>query len=186
MSLFFNLPHLCGLGGDAIIIKKNKGEISIINGTGKTGTYQNRISYEEKGLSTIPKRGIYCTMVYGAPYAFETLVKEADVDLVRMIETLIKNDFDKGFINIPCFEFLFKKAKLEFSQATKLKEWGELFYGGKHVNNSFINMMKRVSQVGFNDFYKGRLANEVYNQIDRYDNRLYSESDFTHFSPKLQ
>ncbi|WP_118985057.1 gamma-glutamyltransferase [Photorhabdus sp. CRCIA-P01] len=183
MSLFFNLPHLCGLGGDAIIMERNNGEISAINGTGKTGTYQNAISYESKGLKRIPRRGIYSTMIYGAPYAFDMLARKRNVDLKRITETLITDDFNRGFIKIPQIKKLLNKAELELSETTEMNEWRMLLNGEKHINHSFIDMMRRVSTAGFLDLYKGKLGDEVYTQLAKYDNRLYSESDFLNFIP---
>ncbi|CDL83212.1 gamma-glutamyltransferase [Xenorhabdus szentirmaii] len=183
ISLFFNLPHLCGLGGDAIIIKKNKGRISIINGTGKTGKYQNRESYQEKGLDAIPRRGVYSTMVYGAPYAFDTLVKEENIDLVRIVEGLNRDDFNKGFIKLPGLESLFDKAKSEFSPMTTISEWERLFAGEQRINHSLIHTIKRISQVGFMDLYTGKLGDEVYHQLAKYDKGLYDESDYIDFQP---
>ncbi|MBA0018498.1 gamma-glutamyltransferase [Xenorhabdus nematophila] len=157
--------------------------MSVINGTGKTGKYQSREHYENKGLYTIPRRGIYSTMVYGAPYAFNTLIKEEDIDLVKLITTLKRDDFDKGFITLPSFKSLFDKAKLEFSKMTTIKEWEQLFSGEKRMNHSFINTMKRISQTGFMDLYAGKLGDEVHHQLGKYDHHLYDESDFINFQP---
>lgn len=41
LSLTFNLPHLCGLGGDAIIMQSRQGQIDMLNGTGKTARNQH-------------------------------------------------------------------------------------------------------------------------------------------------
>jgi gamma-glutamyltranspeptidase len=154
-----------------------------INGTGKTGKYQNRESYENKGLNLVPRRGIYSTMVYGAPYAFDTLAREGNIDLVKIIGSLIKDDFHKGFIKLSDFQNIFDKAKLEFSQATKMTEWERLFSGKENINQSFINTMQRISQAGFIDCYIGELGDAVYSQLVKYDKNLYDESDFINFQP---
>lgn len=55
LSLTYNLPHLCGLGGDAIIMQSRPNALNIFNGTGVTGTHQHYDNYLYKGLESIPR-----------------------------------------------------------------------------------------------------------------------------------
>jgi gamma-glutamyltranspeptidase len=183
ISLFHNLPHLCGLGGDAIIMEKTDGNIKIINGTGKTGFFQNELEYKSKGLFRIPRRGVYSTMVYGAPYAFDAFVKENNIDIQRVINEVIENDYQFGFINLPEFKKIFDKAKNEMTNQTYLDDWGQVIYGQNSINTSLVQSMQRISKHGFSDLYRGLLADKVFTQINKFDKRLYTEEDFTNFIP---
>ncbi|MFP1751088.1 gamma-glutamyltransferase [Lonsdalea quercina] len=183
ISLFHNLPHLCGLGGDAIIMEKVDGDIQVINGTGKTGTFQNELEYESKGLFKIPRRGVHSTMVYGAPYAFDSFIKKRNIDIQRVINEVVKNDYRFGFINLPEFKRIFDRAKLEITDQTNLDEWDNVIYGGNPINMSLIQTMVRISKCGFSDLYRGLLAEKTFDQVNKFDNKLYVEEDFTNFTP---
>jgi gamma-glutamyltranspeptidase len=98
LSLTYNLPHLCGLGGDAIIMQASPGNLEVFNGTGVTGTHQHHDNYLYKGLESIPRRGIYSTMVYGCPSAYERYTQLHDIDLNRVFKHLHEHDLKHGLI----------------------------------------------------------------------------------------
>ncbi|EBZ0493683.1 hypothetical protein D6445_23580 [Salmonella enterica subsp. enterica serovar Infantis] len=181
LSLFHNLPHLCGPGGDAIILQRINGKIESINGTGKTGFYQNKAEYKNKGLLSIPRRGIYSTMVYGAPHAFKSFTNMNDINLESIVSKILK--IDNGFINAPEIHLVLQKALTELSEFTKLSEWHDVLYQGAKINNSSLNTLSVIGKYGFEQFYTGDLASKTYTQINNLDNQLYKESDFTDFVP---
>lgn len=183
LSLFNSLPHLCGIGGDAIIMYKKNGQIAVINGTGKTGSYQNSESYLMKGMAQVPRRGVYSTMVYGAPYAFDRFHHEARIDVEKVVDAVINKDLAFGVVPGDELNMIYTKSFHERNAHTVLHEWGTVLRGFGRVNQSLVETMRHISRCGFMDMYAGALGNRVFKQICDHDAVLYAERDFTHFSP---
>jgi gamma-glutamyltranspeptidase len=183
LALQFNLPHLCGLGGDAMVIERIAGVISVINGTGKTASHQHAESYRSKGLQMVPRRGIYSTMVYGAPYAFARMAQQCSIDLPRMIGSLLSDEFARGFLCMPDMAAQFQKALQEMSPTTSLSTWRHLFSASQTAHAGLVITMKHIAVCGFTDLYRGEIAQAVLRQIRKHDAQLYEESDFSEFTP---
>lgn len=185
ISLTYNLPHLCGLGGDAIIIEKSSGNITFLNGTGKTGTHQHYESYKNKGLATVPRRGIYSTMVYGCPSAYDRFATTHNVELERIFKSLVDNDFANGIIRTPELAKSYSNAEKELHLTKNFKNWSNFFVDGGSVEECFVNTVKAIAANGFGSFYSGALGHKVYESIRRVDDKLYEEQEFSDFLPNI-
>lgn len=183
LSLFNSLPHLCGLGGDAIIMHKKNDQINVINGTGKTGSYQNTESYLTKGMNQVPRRGIYSAMIYGAPSAYERFNSDTNVDFAKVAHTAIHHDLMMGVTPSDELSKIYEKSLKERNDHTALYEWDTVLRHFGMLNQSLIKTIQRLSSAGFSDMYTGLLGSQVFRQINAIDSELYAECDFTRFTP---
>ena len=183
MSLTYNLPHLCGLGGDSIILEKYNGKFRSYNGTGKTGAYQNYDSYKSKGLTKIPRCGVYSTMVYGCPDAYDKFSKINNIDVHNLLFGMIMDDIEYGIIRLPSLIKSFINAKNEINSTTRFSDWSKFFSENCDPGELYKNTLRMISKDGFSSLYSGDLGGIIYSEINSADSNLYSEKDFLEFTP---
>jgi gamma-glutamyltranspeptidase len=183
LSLTHNLPHLCGFGGDAIIMHKNGSQFRTYNGTGKTGTHQHAQSYHAKQLSSVPRRGVYSTMVYGCPAAYQRFVQDNDINLERLTDQLIVNDLRHGVVRSPALMRTYENARREIDPTCGFKQWGSFLEGNERMSHGYEQTIRHLARNGFQSFYKGDLAAQVHASLSAADPDLYEARDFSDFTP---
>ena len=185
LSLTFNLPHLCGLGGDAIIMQSRQGHIEILNGTGKTAHNQHSEYYLTRGLTSIPRRGIYSTMVYGCPSAYDRYVNAHAIDINRTTHSLINHDLSHGLVATDSLSRTVINALNESTPSTRLSQWSHCFTHSHGFEPLHRHTLQALNREGFSSLYTGVLAEQVLNALASCDPSLYTASDFSDFEPNL-
>lgn len=183
LSLTYNLPHLCGLGGDAIIMQASPGNLEVFNGTGVTGTHQHHDNYLYKGLESIPRRGIYSTMVYGCPSAYERYTQLHDIDLNRVFKHLHEHDLKHGLITTESLLQAFYSSTKEPQIHTRFTQWTHCFTQRKDPEPFYRHALATLAREGFSSMYQGLLAEQVFDLLSRCDPHLYTAGDFADFVP---
>lgn len=183
LSLTFNLPHLCGLGGDAIIMQSRQGQIDILNGTGKTAHHQHPDSYLTRGLTSIPRRGIYSTMIYGCPSAYDRYANAHAVDINQITHSLIKQDVSHGLVATDSLSRTVINALNETTPSSRLSQWRHCFNHSHGFEPLHRHTLTALNREGFSSLYTGVLAEQVLNALSSCDPSLYCASDFSAFEP---
>lgn len=183
LSLSYNLPHLCGLGGDAIIIQKDAKGIRALNGTGKTGSGQCHDAYRAKGMSGPPRRGALSTMVYGCPYAYRELSDSNQIDLRRITRNLLRDDLAYGLSATATLEKAFRKASSELSMSSGFGRWQSYFQAGIDPRCRYADTLRTLARDGFRSLYNGSLGEQTHSALSAVDPDLYVPNDFSGFSP---
>ena len=185
LSLTFNLPHLCGLGGDAIIMQSRQGQFDLLNGTGKTAHNQHRQSYLTRGLTSIPRRGIYSTMIYGCPSAYDRYAHSHTIDINRVCHSLIKHDLSHGLVANDSLSRTVINALNETTPSTRFSQWSHCFTHAHGFESLHRHTLSAINREGFSSLYTGVLAEQVLNAMSSCDPSLYSASDFSAFEPNV-
>lgn len=185
LSLTFNLPHLCGLGGDAIIMQSRQGQIDMLNGTGKTAHNQYPESYLTRGLTSTPRRGIYSTMIYGCPSAYDRYVNAHTLDINQITHSLIKHDLSHGLVATDSLSRTVINALNETTPSTRLAQWSHCFTHTHGFEPLHRHTLDALNREGFSSLYTGVLAEQVYNALAACDPSLYTTYDFSDFEPNL-
>lgn len=183
LSMTFNLPHLCGLGGDAIIMQSRHHHLEVFNGTGKTAAHQHHASYLDKGMALIPRRGIYSTMVYGCPSAYDRYTQHHDIDLNRIVHHLLSHDLTHGLVASESLSRTFLSALNETSAQTRFSQWSHYFTHRHDVKARHQQTFSTLGREGFSSLYRGVLAEHVFDALSACDPSLYTADDFSDFTP---
>ena len=185
LSLTYNLPHLCGLGGDAIIMQSRPRSLELYNGTGKTGHQQHHDHYLANGLLSIPRRGIYSTMIYGCPSAYDRFARAHTLDIHRICEHLTQHDLSHGQVITDSLSRAVMTALNETSPSTRFAQWHHRLTQPQGLESLHRRTLSIVAREGFSSLYSGRLAEQVLDALSSCDPHLYAASDFSDFSPNL-
>ncbi|VVP87722.1 Glutathione hydrolase-like YwrD proenzyme [Pseudomonas fluorescens] len=184
-SAAFNLPHLCGLGGDAIILAQSPdGEIQSYNGMGITGSNQSIEYYRAYGFSAIPSRGLFSTMIYGAAYALQEFMDCNDLDLREVLRDLAA-DINKPIPVSPCTYGFINKYRKDIVAAPSFQNWRQVYLeASAEVKNSVPHASRLVSIIrreGLRTFYSGSIAHRFLDRVNSEAPGLFLPEDFESF-----
>ena len=183
VSLTYNLPHLCGLGGDAIIMQSTPHNLAIFNGTGRTGFHQHHDNYLHKGLVSIPRRGIYSTMIYGCPSAYDRYTRLHDIDLNGVFKHLHDNDLKHGVVASSSLIQAFDNSTKDSLRQTRFSQWYKYFIQQQDPAPFYRQTLATLAREGFASMYRGQLAAQVFDALSTCDPHLYTPEDFSDFTP---
>lgn len=162
LSSAFNLPYLCGLGGDAVIVgRTHGGNVFSFNGLGKSGSGQSLEHYRELGVEKVPFRGMLSTIVYGAPYAFDRFIKRANLGVSEVLDDLCL-DVAKPKLISPYARGYINKYRADLLRSRNFQRWQAVF-GVSSQSISCTEMPNKslvgiVRKEGLQTFYKGTIA----------------------------
>lgn len=185
-SSAFNLPHLCGLGGDAVILARSaSGCHRAFNGMGITGSNQSLEYYAERGHGRIPARGLFSTMVYGAAYAIKEFMDSSGVNLQEVMDDLAC-DVDKPLSVSPYLQGFINKYMDDLRGSTDFKNWKETFLKGRRdqvrSETQCRKLVDTIRREGLETFYSGSIAERIINFADSEAPGLFLSEDFERFS----
>ena len=183
LSLTYNLPHLCGLGGDAIIMHSRPHSLNIFNGTGVTGTHQHYDNYLYKGLESIPRRGLYSTMIYGCPSAYDRYTHLHDINLNRVFKHLCENDLKHGLLASDSLLRAFYNSTKDPQIQTRFFQWRNYFTQQQDPEPFYRHTLATLAREGFSSMYRGLLAEQIFDALSTCDPYLYTAGDFSDFVP---
>jgi gamma-glutamyltranspeptidase len=187
-SLHLNLPHMCGLGGDALIIFKRGFDqpVAVVNGTGRTGSGQSADRYRATGLDAVPRRGALSAMIGGATAALREFEKALDIDMSAIVDAL-RPDLEKPLPISGQSSRLIGSHKQELTGPHGMPAaWQAalgLQAGDRHHPAQHSDLFQRILREGFQSFYSGSIAEITLSALNRQHAELFVESDFVQFSP---
>jgi len=170
-SLAIHYPHMTGIGGDAFwLIYDPKGEISFIEASGYSGFNVDMDKY--KGLKNIPFRGkLAANSVAGAVSAWDLAFKKSknewkgklkESQLLEEAITSAKNGITVSASLSQTLEEKKDELKLD-------KYFADIYYpngktpkkGEKLLQNKLGKTLQTLGEKGFDDFYRGSLAQDI-------------------------
>ena len=92
-------PHMNGLGGDAFVLYRDgkSGKISVLNGSGRAGSFATPLLFHQRGLRSVPDTGMLSVTVPGAVRAWsDALHKFGTITFAAALEPAI-NYAENGF-----------------------------------------------------------------------------------------
>ncbi|WP_426528783.1 gamma-glutamyltransferase [Bradyrhizobium sp. McL0615] len=163
-------PHMTGLGGDAfwLIHDGASGEVRYLNGGGKAAAGATQSSFEKRGLSEIPLRGIVPATLT-VPGAVAGWIEAHDaygrLPLRRVLESAIGYASD-GFPvtgRVASFIEMARDDLVQDSRAAKLffPEGSAAPPGAKLTNANLARTLQSIADGGRSGFYEGPVATEM-------------------------
>jgi gamma-glutamyltranspeptidase/glutathione hydrolase len=163
-------PHMTGLGGDAfwLIHDGASGEVRYLNGGGKAAAGATLSSFEKRGLSEIPLRGVVPATLT-VPGAVASWIEAHDaygrLPLRRVLESAIGYAID-GFPvtgRVASFIEMMRDDLVQDSHAAKLffPEGLAAPPGAKLTNANLARTLQSIADGGWSGFYEGLAATEM-------------------------
>ncbi|MEM9825854.1 MAG: gamma-glutamyltransferase [Planctomycetota bacterium] len=162
-------PMSCGLGGDlfAIVHHQADGKRYGLNASGRSPASLTLKTFQQQNLKTIPLTGVLPWSVPGCVSGWQSLhEKFGSRDIKELLAPAI-DAAENGFVVTPIIAGYWKSAEptlREFEDASKVflvdgersPEAGEVFR-----NPPLARTLKRLADVGLDDFYRGRIARRL-------------------------
>ncbi len=180
-------PHMTGLGGDSFWVTFSKGEekVRVYNGSGRTGINLTREVYE--GQEAIPLRGIDSAItVPGMVDSWDAVLKEyGKLTLEEVLQPAIEYA-EKGFPLSP------DQHENTVKRADMLKDdedMARIFLPNQQIPNVYQRFiqtdlsrtLKKLAKFGRDDFYKGKLAEQIVSSLKDKGSRLTLEDFSNHY-----
>ncbi|MCY9695965.1 gamma-glutamyltransferase [Paenibacillus alginolyticus] len=182
-------PHMTGLGGDAFFLMHDAatGTFTGFNGSGKSASQATPDFYKDKGLNTIPQRGILSAItVPGMVDAWwQVWEKYGKLPWEKLLDPAIAYA-EKGFPISRNLLFWMRKDEAFIRASEQLSALymanGELLKeGDRLVQKDMAHTLRTIQCEGRDAFYKGTLMQTAIDSIQR-DGGLLQEDDFRTFS----
>lgn len=177
-------PHMTGLGGDSFWLAYNADEKKVrsYNGSGRSGSEMTRDKY--KGKESIPFRGIESVItVPGMVDSWDAILKEyGSMSLKEVLAPAIEYA-ENGFpLSNDQYENTVRSVELLKSD----KDMAAIFLPTGRIPNTFSKFvqhklgrtLRRLSEKGRDDFYKGELARRIISSIQEKGGFL-TDQDFS-------
>jgi len=177
-------PHNCSPGGDAfwLIFESKTGKLRALNGSGRSPYGATRSSFNERGLSRIPLRGILSVTVPGTVDSWCTVLEEhGGMKLSELLEPAI-HYAQNGFpVSEKLSEAIRDNASILsanqyaakiFLRGGKVPEPGEIL-----IQEDLARTFKEIAAQGRDAFYRGKISKAIVD-FSRRIGGLLSEEDF--------
>ncbi|KRF39771.1 gamma-glutamyltransferase [Paenibacillus sp. Soil787] len=188
-TLGVTYPHMTGLGGDAFFLMHDAaaGTFTGFNGSGKSAAQATPDFYKDKGLNTIPQRGILSAItVPGMVDAWwQVWEKYGKLPWEKLFDPAIAYA-ENGFPISRNLFFWMRKDEAFIRASEQLSALymanGELLKeGDRLVQKDMAQTLRIVQREGKEAFYKGSLMQTMIDSIQR-DGGLLQEDDFRTYS----
>ncbi len=157
-------PQMSGLGGDGFLLAFTDSGVVAYNGSGRSPISFNGNEY----ISQRPERGPLTITVPGLVDLWGFIHDEyASLTLEELLSPAIKlaeNGFRVGSMLSRSIESYRSELKV-FNSWNKL--FGGLSFGDLFVNRDLARVLKIISRRGWDEFYVGRLAEEIVASLQR-------------------
>lgn len=156
-------PFSGGLGGDGFLLALSGGEIVAYNGSGKSPSYFNAEEY----IAKRPLRGPLTITIPGLVEMWGYVVEEhgrMDLkDLLKPALSLAENGFHADrMLGSAVSRY---RAELEVFEGWK-KLYGNIGVGSFVRNRELANVLRRISSRGWDEFYYGRVAEDLVSGLE--------------------
>ena len=191
-------PHMNSLGGDNFwLIHEPGGEVIGIDACGAAALGANVEYYENLGFGQIPSRGPSAALTCaGAVSGWDEALKISkekwggQIDLARLLEDAI---FFAGE-GIPVTKTQADNTKKKFSELSEIAGFKETFLingqlpeeGTKFSQPRLARTLQSLVKHGLKDFYKGRLAKKIADDLDKVGSPLSLEDLERHLARRVQ
>lgn len=179
-------PHMCGIGGDGFMLyyDQRTNRLMALNGSGRAPYSSTADFFIEKGLKTIPKRGILSTSIPGLVDLWDqAMEKQGTMGLSDVLEDAIQYA-EGGF---PMYPSLYKELMGKEFQDLASREPllgatfsvdGKLPQPGDVIRFPHLaSVLKKIAKGGRDIYYKGEIAEKIVDFVKQ-GGGLFSERDF--------
>ena len=175
-SLAIHYPHMTGIGGDAFwLVYDPKEGVSFIEASGYSGYDVKKELYE--GLSEIPFRGkLAANTAAGAVSAWDLAFEKSKTWGGKMAPaTLLSEAISSANNGIKVSKSLSETLKEKQAELQADTFFESVYYPNKEVpkegeilvQKSLGETLKRISQEGFDTFYRGSLSKDIANDFSK-------------------
>ena len=175
-SLAIHYPHMTGIGGDAFwLVYDPKEGVSFIEASGYSGFDVNKELYE--GLSEIPFRGkLAANTAAGAVSAWDLAFEKSKNWGGKMTPSnLLSEAISSANSGIKVTKSLSDTLKEKQAELQADSFFADVYYPNKEVpkegeilvQKSLGETLKRISQEGFDTFYRGSLSKDIANDFSK-------------------
>jgi gamma-glutamyltranspeptidase/glutathione hydrolase len=175
-------PHMNGIGGDAfgIFYDGDSGEVTALNGSGRSGALATPDFFRSQGLDAIPQTGALAVSVPGAVAAWvDAHARYGRLPMTRLLEPAIQYARDGFPVSV--------RLGQDFeSQGGALNEAGKALYlpdgsappvGSLLVNAALAQTLEGIAQRGKAAYYQGDVAQQLASFVEAEGGHLRA-SDF--------
>ena len=180
-------PNMNGVGGDAfgIFYDGESGEITGLNGSGRSGTKATPAYFAQAGHTTVPETGALSVSVPGAVSAWaEALDRHGTLGLDELLQPAIRYA-EEGF------PVSWRLAADFEAQGSALNEWGQALYlpngapppiGSLLRNEALGATLRTIAREGASPLYDGAIARRLAAFVDSLGGTLAPEDFQRHTS----
>lgn len=184
-------PHMCGLGGDLFLLyyEARSGRVHCLNGSGPAPRLASRAAFRDRGLERVPERGALSVTVPGTVAAWDVALRrfgafslpqllapavEAAEQGVEVTDRLGR--WIAGAANDLAVDPVLRRRFLDTD--------GAPLRGGAMLRQpELAGTLRRLSDRGARDFYRGEIAEEIDRSI-RAAGGLLRRDDLERYEPE--
>lgn len=184
ISLTINMPHLCGLGGDCLILNsQGSGLIKCFNGSGRTGSGHNIENIKNMGFDDVQIRGWTSAMIYGGANALHKFSESYNVD-INFVIRLLESDIYKNLINTKNWNYFYNQYLNDITTSKINKKWLN-FFEGKKSKSHFpgASILHDIATNGFMCLYDGTSGLRISEFCELNSSGLIKKNDVINFNP---
>ncbi|WP_256208810.1 gamma-glutamyltransferase [Paenibacillus sp. CF384] len=176
-------PHMTGIGGDAFFMIHHNETIMGFNGSGRSGGLASRDYYLNKGLNSIPSRGVESAITVPGMVDtwWEVWSRYGRLQWAELLEPAIKYAEDGFPISRDLHHWMVTDEQLirasEPMSAVFLKDGKLLGLGDRLVQPALAVSLKVLQLEGRAAFYEGSIMKAITESMER-DGGLLREADF--------
>jgi gamma-glutamyltranspeptidase/glutathione hydrolase len=161
-------PHMCSLGGDAfwLIYPVEEGRLRALNASGRAPYAATRTFFEERGLTSIPRRGLLPVTVPGVVDGWRVALETyGSMSLAQALEPAIAYAQDGFPVSARLSHWIEQHAEVLLNYPTSarifLKEGRAPRPGEILRQGDLARSLRTIAEEGDEAFYRGRIAKAI-------------------------